>query len=49
MEEGIISKKDFQKYFNGDKIIDKKDYLIYKKIKKLEENSVLIYEKLTTF
>ena len=49
MEEEIITKKDFEKYFNGENVISKSDYLLYKKIKETREIYLQIGEKINYF
>ena len=49
MEEEIISKKDFIKHFEGKNIIDKSDYLLYKKMKESKKIYSQIGEKFNYF
>ena len=49
MEEQIITKKDFKKYFKEKNIIDKSEYLLYKKIKETREIYLQIGEKFNYF
>lgn len=45
MEEYIITKKNFEKYFNGQNVIDRRDYLLYKKMEKARKIYLQIGEK----
>ena len=49
MEEEIITKKNFEKYFNGKKIIDKSEYLLYEKTNESKQIYFKIREKFNYF
>ena len=49
MEDKIITKKDFEKYFNGENVINKTDYLLYEKLEKAKKIYLQIGEKFNYF